>query len=440
MNRADGYITDVDFPAYFYEEMQPVWLSCMLRLSGFAAPDAARAFSYCELGCGLGINLLVSAACHPNARFVGVDFNERPLRIARTAARAAGLENLQFIHGSFTDFAAGRPMSFDFIATHGVWSWVAPKHRAGLLTCVDAALEPGGIFYLHYMCHPGSTDLLSVQHLLNLFAPQVPGTSIQQVQMGLKLLRQLAERGIFVDRPGVLKHLDGLRTRDPSHLAHEFLTDHWQPSHSVDVHRQVGELGLSYLGSADVFNNLDVALSIPGKLQAVIRQTRIPALAETLKDMARNSHQRMDIFQRQPRPLSQEDYAAQLGATVFQRLPAAPADGPITFSTPIGPVEGPQALCTALLQRLVAGPASFAELAQLPVAAGQSALLLQTLQLMLMQEIVHPGKLVAASGNSGPDDLTQWFERNRIALRVLEACGTAVRVDAPPQAPRSGAD
>jgi 2-polyprenyl-3-methyl-5-hydroxy-6-metoxy-1,4-benzoquinol methylase len=426
--RADGYTTDVDYPAFFYKEMQPVWLACVARLLGFGAPDVARPFRYGELGCGVGINLLVAAACHPQAAFVGVDANERHLRTAREAAQAAGLTNITFVHSGFTEFAASRPAPFDFLATHGVWSWIAPQHRAGLLACVQAQLAPGGLFYLHYMCHPGSTDLQALQHVLNLFAPHVPGDSARQLQMGLKLLRQLAERGMFADRPGVLRHVQVLQTKDPHHLVHEFLTDHWQPQHGVDVHRQVGALGLDYLGSADVFNNLDVALSIPGQLQAVVRQTQIPALAETLKDMARMSHQRMDLFQRGARPLGQEAHTAQLGATVFQTMPGAPASGPVAFSTPIGPVEVPHALVSALLQRLGLGPASFAELAQLPAFAGQPAVLLQILQLMLMQEIVHPALAPAGNGQA----LTQWFARQGIALRVLQDSGTAVRTGAAP--------
>lgn len=428
--RTDGYTTDVDYPAFFYKEMTPVWLACVARLQGFDAPDVARPFRYGELGCGLGINLLVAAACHPQAQFVGVDANERHLRVAREAAQAAGLANVEFVHTGFTEFAASRPAPFDFVATHGVWSWIAPQHRAGLLACVQAQLAPGGLFYLHYMCHPGSTDLQELQHVLNLFAPHVPGDSARQLQMGLKLLHQMAGRGMFADRPGVLRHLRVLQSKDPNHLAHEFLTDHWQPEHCVDVHRQIGALGLDYLGSADVFNNLDVALSIPGQLQAVLRQTQIPALAETLQDMARRSHQRMDLFQRAARPLAQAAHAAQLGATVFQAMPGTPASGPVAFTTPIGPVEVPQALVDALAQRLAAGPAPFAELAQLPAFAGQPGALLQVLQLLLMQELAHPAQ--AAVDPARAQALTQWFARQGIALRVLQDSGTAVRTVAAP--------
>ena len=429
MSRVDGYTTDVDFPAYFYPEMSPVWLSSVALLQGFASPDVAGPFRYAELGCGLGINLLVAAACHPQAQFVGVDFNERHLSVARAAAQAAGLPNIEFVHGGFQAFARSGVAPFDFMATHGVWSWIAPEHRAGLLACVKQGLQPGGLFYLHYMCHPGSTDLTAVQHLLNLFAPHVPGPSAHKVQMGLKLLQQLAARGMFADQPGVRRHLEVLSVKNANHLAHEFLTDHWQPQHSADVHQQIGAVGLGYLGSADVFNNLDVALSVPGQLQGVVRQTGIPALAETLKDMARHSHQRMDLFQRQPVPLGQDRFMALLADTVFHPIAETPPDKLAVFSTAIGPVQAPPALCAALSQRLAAGPATLAELAQLPQAAGQLAQVVQTLQLMMMAGLVHPGSPATEGAPDRAEALTRWFKRHGIALQVLPQCGTAGRTD-----------
>lgn len=35
MNRTDGYTTDVSYPAFFYKEMQPLWLSSVALLLGF---------------------------------------------------------------------------------------------------------------------------------------------------------------------------------------------------------------------------------------------------------------------------------------------------------------------------------------------------------------------------------------------------------------------
>ena len=426
MNRTDGYTTDVSYPAFFYKEMQPVWLCCVAHFLGFAAPDLTRPFTFCELGCGTGTNLLVAAASHPQARFVGVDFNENHLQTARAAALSSGLENVEFIGCSFQEFATGHHTPFDFITTHGVWSWIAPEHQSSLLDCVQVHLKPGGLFYLHYMCHPGSTELATLQHFLNLFAHHIPGTSAQRAQTGLKLLRQLSDRGLFTDQPAVLKHLRNLERLNPNHVAHEFLTDHWQPQHSVAVHQRIGQAGLGYLGSADVFHNLDTSLSVPGPMQAVIRQTQAPALAETLKDMARHSHQRMDLFQREPQPLGQQKHLAQLGEMLFQPLPDTPMQGPISFATPIGNIEGPENIFSPLLQSLATGPASFARLAQLPAFAGQPGALLQALQLLMRQEIVHPLKPAPATTTAHAERLTQWFRRNGISLQTIEPCGTAI--------------
>ena len=119
----------------------------------------------------------------------------------------------------------------------------------------------------------------------------------------------------------------------------------------------------------------------------------------------------------------------QLGASVFRQTAAVSSDATV-FSTPIGPVQAPRALCEALAGRLAAGAASFEELAQLPETAGQTEHVFQTLQLMLMQDRAHPGNPAADAGADHADALTHWFERQGIALRTLPLCGTALRTKA----------
>jgi ubiquinone/menaquinone biosynthesis C-methylase UbiE len=425
MTWTDGYISDVGYPAFFYKEMQPAWLATVARFQGFAGPEVSQPFTLCELGCGVGINLLVAAACHREARFVGVDFNEAHVHHAREAANASGIDNVEFVHADFSAFARDNDRTFDFVTSHGVWSWIAPEHQAVLLACAARSLKPGGLFYLHYMCHPGSTDLIPLQHVLNLVAHHMPGPSEHKAQTGLMLLQQLAKDGLFQDRPSMAQHLANIAQRDPADLAHEFLADNWQPQHCVDVHQQAGEAGLTFLGSADVFNNLDASLSIPGKLQRLIGQTRVPALAETLKDMARNAHQRTDLFQKGPIALEPDAVRAGFEETRFRLLPGAPQRGPIVFATPIGPITGPEAVFDPLLQRLAAGQASGAELSRLPAFAGNLPRLLQALQLLMMQEIAHPETPVPCEDRALK--LSQWFVSKAIALTVIPECATAVR-------------
>lgn len=424
MSWTDGYISDVRYPAFFYKEMQPLWLSAVAGFQGFEAPDAHSAFALCELGCGVGVNLLVAAACHPQSRFVGVDFNEEHLQLAREAAEQCGIANVDFIHADFAKFAANTSDQFDFITCHGVWSWIAPQHRAALREVASRCLKPLGLFYLHYMCHPGSTDLLPLQHLLNLCAHHMPGPSPRKAAVGMKLLEQIAEGGLFADKTGMQRHLANMAKRDPTDLAHEFLTDHWQPQHSVDVHQDVAQSGLTLIGSADVFNNLDPSLSIPGRLQDLIRRTAVQALAETLKDMARNAHQRMDLFQKDPEPPGR-GVPARFGTTRFQLLRNTPLCGPLTFTTPIGPITGPEAIFTPLLQRLQHRQASGAELSQLPIFSQDTSGLLQAIQLLMMQGIVHP-IVEAATPNPQAEALSAWFAKTGVNLSVVPQCATAL--------------
>lgn len=426
MTWTDGYISDVAYPAFFYKEMQPGWLSAVAGFRGYAAPDVSAPFSLCELGCGVGVNLLVAAACHPDAHFVGVDFDAEHLSLAREAAAACGADNVEFIHADFATFARTNSQQFDFITSHGVWSWIAENYRTALLNCVAGSLNAGGLFHLHYMCHPGSTDLVPLQHLLNLSAHHLPGPSPRKAQIGLKLLQQIADSGMFADKPAMLRHLANLSRRDPADLAHEFLADHWEPQHSADVHQLVSRSGLTFLGSADVFNNLDVSLSVPGRMQALIRRTTAPALAETLKDLARDAHQRTDLFQKDPRPLDHEGFLARLGRLQFRLLPDAPQNGPLTFATPIGPLTGPEGIFTPLLQRLAAGPASGAELSALPPFRDDLGALVQALQLLMMQQLAHPMAQIGPAATDRAERLSRWFARSGIALSVVPECATAV--------------
>jgi len=435
----NGYVADVAYPAFFYRELQPVWLTAVAAFLGDAGVATDSRFSWCDLGCGSATNLLVAAACHPRAHFVGVDADDAALAVARNGAAAAGLDNIRFVGADFAAFARTNRTRFDVMTCHGIWSWMAQDQRAALLDAVTTALAPDGAFVLHYMCHPGSTDLLPIQHLLNLSAHHMPGSSMTRAQTGLRLLRRLVDSGLYADRPDMMRHVARLEARDPADLAHEFLTDHWHPQHSADVHQQVARAGMSFAGSAEVFNNLDPSLSIPGQLQPLIQQARIPALAETLKDMARRSHQRIDIFRRHRARSAPAD--ATIDSIKLTLLPDAPPPGPVRFATPIGTIDGPEAIFGPLLTRLHRGAASVAELSQLERFASDRAALLSAVQLLMMKGIAHPVLPAGDIATDRVERLQHWFDSNGIAQRIVAACGTAVasvgRAASPPRPPHS---
>lgn len=425
MKKEAGYVLDVAYPAHFHREIQPVWLTALAQFLGSAPPDITAPYSYCELGCGVGVNLLVAAATNPRGQFVGVDFNERHLAIARDAARSIGLDNIRFIQADFTHFARDNNLFFDFIVSHGVWSWIAPGQQQSILQLLQRSLKPRGLLYLHYMCHPGATPMLPVQKLLNELAHQRAGSAEQNIQAGLELLGRLDAGGAFVDQPGLSARLQALPEKGAAYLAHDFLTDYWRPQHSADMHRLAAQAGVSFLGSAEPFDNLE-RLSIPGNLQPILASITAPAVRETVKDLARNQHQRRDLFQRDPQRLTAEQHLQQLDALRFRLLPGAPGSGAVHFATPIGPINGPEEIFSPLLQALAARPASFAELRQLPVFAGNVGLLSQSLQMLMWRGHVHPLRPGPAANAQWLGRLNEWITRQQLRLQVVEDCGTAI--------------
>ena len=428
MSKATGYIRDIAYPAHFHREIQPLWLGTMARFLGSAAPALSGSYSWCELGCGVGINLLIAAATDPQGQFVGVDFNEQHLAVARSAAEFIGLSNIRFIHADFGSFARDNNLYFDVIVSHGVWSWIDPAQQQAVLQLVQQFLKPRGLFYLHYMAHPGASQMLSLQKLLLELSRGQQGSSAQKLETGLALLAQMDEAGAFHDQPRLRTGLQTLRQQNLAYLAHDLLAEHWQPQHSADMHRRVSQAGPVYLGSADPFENID-NLSIPGNLQPLLAQQRSMAVRETFKDVARQQHQRRDLFQRSPARLSPAEQVQGMDSIGFCLLPGAAAAVPLSFETPIGAIEGPSAIFTPLLAALNSGPVSFAELRTLPAFAGQLGLLSQSLLMLLWAGHVHPVAATSPAATPQLQRLVQWIGQQKLALQLVPECATAVHVE-----------
>ena len=104
-NWAEGYVSDVTYTQGYYRELSPMALSLALMLRGLQAPDLSQALNYCELGFGYGLSLLTHAACFPNIKFYGTDFNPAHAVHAREVALKAGLSNIEVFDDSFEQLA-----------------------------------------------------------------------------------------------------------------------------------------------------------------------------------------------------------------------------------------------------------------------------------------------------------------------------------------------
>lgn len=97
-----------------------------------------------DVGCGRGRALIRLAQAFPNSRFTGLDFGEPPVAVARAAAQAAGLKNIQF---RVQDAASwDEPASADWVtALDAIHDQARPDR---VLRNIRRALRPAGVFLM----------------------------------------------------------------------------------------------------------------------------------------------------------------------------------------------------------------------------------------------------------------------------------------------------
>lgn len=392
----ETYITDIAYPAHFHREMMPQWLHACLTGLGIAAPAIDSAFTWLELGCGSASNLLAAAANYPQARFVGIDLSAREILQGQQWAQASGLENVQLICADVVDTALAvqtlAGSGFDYIVSHGVYSWVAPAVREAIHQLIGQYLAPQGVAYLAYNSQPGAASLSATQRLMVLNAQRLgSSSSAAKVRDSLSLVMALAKGGAgnYVEQPALLHELERINGMDDRYLAHEFLNAHWCAHHVSDVMQAFEAIDCQYVGSATAIENIN-ALSLPAKLQGVFAHMQTQGMGaahiETAKDIARNQNLRRDLYQKEATPLSEATHRQQLLAQQLVLLPAAQAARPsanaaaIALPTRIGAVELPLAQVQAIFDALQSGSQSFATLAQLPTYRSSPGLLNPVLQ------------------------------------------------------------
>ncbi|MBD5642110.1 MAG: class I SAM-dependent methyltransferase, partial [Desulfovibrio sp.] len=151
MDWTEGYRTEVAYTHGYYKEMNPAFMRFALILAGFQPVAVSEA---CELGYGQGVSINIHAATE-NVAWTGTDFNPEQAAFAQELARVSGAR----IHchaEPFHDFCERRDLpEFDFIALHGIWSWISPENRAAIVRLVDSRLRIGGCLYISYNANPG---------------------------------------------------------------------------------------------------------------------------------------------------------------------------------------------------------------------------------------------------------------------------------------------
>ena len=328
-----AYTTDLSYPSSFVFGQTPLALVWAAAQSGAPTPSLTEPFTYCDLGCGDGITLNVLAATYPSARFIGVDLNEDHLEAARGMAERGGLDNVEYVKASFTALDSIDLPAFDFIAVHGVYSWVDDEIRKAIHAFARSGLKPGGLVCVQYSCLPGSTVHDPLLNALRALSGHAGGDSAARVRSGLKSLQQIARVSSFFEaNPQAAELVRRMGESPIGPLAHDVLNRSRHSFYFSEVRESFGAEHLEFVGSGNLKLNYP-ELMMPAEALAVYRELAEGApegFRAELLDLIVNTASRCDVFRRADEDAAAAAMTGAVGLAALGHLylqPVAAASG-----------------------------------------------------------------------------------------------------------------
>jgi SAM-dependent methyltransferase len=406
----------------------PAWLDHVAVVSGFAPANREVGFAWCDLGCGQGITATILAATHPKATVYGIDVMPQHIDHARRMASDASIRNAIFCAADFDHAAELDLPAFDYIVSHGVYSWVGVDVRKSWRRFIDRHLKPGGFVYISYNAMPGRAADLPLQRLLRALAQTMPGNSQERLVPALNIVNELADLKapalIASPMAARLKQKANDKSRPLSYLTHEFMSANWDVLSVTDVRADMAEIGLEPVGSATLIENYDsfvLGRAAREQLAAIgDRNAR-----ELVRDFLINQSFRRDVFVRGSRSLDQNERRNRLLDSAYALALPAPQVEFVT-STPAGRLNFDNPASRHIVRALASGPRRLADITDR--AVNSQDLLANALALCAANALwpVELGQVPVTNFNSfiykrlGGQEEIHW-----LAL----PCGTAVSAD-----------
>ena len=282
------------FPSFPVARSQPEFLETIARLRGLHPTRAAEA-NVLELGCGLGGNLSPLAERYPQARFLGIDLSARQIAAAAETARAGGLSNVEFRQADILELGAELG-TFDYVISHGVYSWVEASARDKLLAVCRRHLAPQGVAFVSYKTYPGWKLHEMFRHMMQYDsrAAASPNEKLARSRLFLQFVQESFTGNMPHEAVGrneaelVLKQPDG-------YLWHDHLEECSHPVYFEDfvAHARRHELQFLGDGAHGIRGRDDLGAETERQLAAL---TSDAMEQEQFRDIVRNRGTRLTLL------------------------------------------------------------------------------------------------------------------------------------------------
>jgi len=440
---SQGYVHDVPYTDHFYPELAPAHLNYIAVLNGCRPRPLDRPFTYCELGCGHGQTASVLAVANPNGRFFACDFNPSHVATARRWIEAGQIGNLTVLEQGFEQLAEADIPELDFIALHGVYSWISPISRRAILGFIQRKLKPEGLVYVSYNCLPGWAVAAPLQRLMIEIAGSASGSTGDKTKAAIDFLKRLKDVGSGFTKGNAAADafVDRAVRSTPNYLAHEYLNRSWTLFYSADVAREMAAAKLAFAGSATAVDN-HPALLMSKEAQALLADQPSRERRQLVQDFLTNQRFRRDIFVKGQPSLTPADIQQEMSKLSVGLLKPT---SEITYAgrSMVGTYKFDTKAARAVVESLASGPKTIGSLtaktngASLPPAEIHRAVHIliasgQIASFASAPESLHsdmpPTRFAVPAAYNRAVIAAAWTEHERATL-ASPVAGTGIRLD-----------
>ena len=242
----------IPYTSHTFPQSHPERLIAVAKLFGMEAPPVEHC-RVLELGCSMGGNLIAMAQNYPGAQFVGVDASSRQIAEGWKTIELLGLKNIRLRHLDMLD--VGQDLGeFDYIVSHGVFSWVPLHVQNKMLELCQRHLVRNGVAYFSYNTYPGWHIRGIVRDMMLYRSMQFtdPATRLSQAKALVEFVAQSARDENDPYRQLLQTEFAALSRSDDYYLHHEHLEENNHPVYFHDFARKLAVNGLQYLGESDI--------------------------------------------------------------------------------------------------------------------------------------------------------------------------------------------
>lgn len=349
---SEGYAAEADYVAHYTPELNPLRAPLLLAQAGFA--PGSRPLRACELGFGLGVSTVAHAAATP-VEWWGTDFSPSQAFFARELARQ-GETPIHLFDDSFAEFCARDDLpEFDFVALHGVWSWISEANRSLIVDFLRRRLRLGGVLYISYNAEPGWSQMMPIRNLMRLHVERMQASgagALAQAEAAQAFAEQLLKDNphMAAAYPLASGSVEGMKKLGPRYISHEYLNRDWAPMGFAELARRLDGAKLGFACSATPSQHFErhfVTAAQHQQLAALPDQI----LRESVRDFMLNRRFRKDYWIKGGLRPSAETAAA---FSMDQRLvlARAPASASRAVAEAVHDARLPDELCAPLIDLL----------------------------------------------------------------------------------------